>query len=95
MYFGQIQAFSQLSKPRLHAPDHQPVVRGFQRDEQCRVRICALVEVVLQMYFGSCIEVHKALLVTFTDHNAFPLVEVNVFSVQHDHLSNTHPRGSE
>ena len=47
------------------------------------------------MYFCPCIEVDKTLLIALTDHNAFSLVEVNVFSVQHNHFSNTHSRRSK
>ena len=81
---------SKISQACFNAADLQSIIRFAKRDEQGRAVIAARVEIVSQMYFGACIKIHRALLVSLAQYDALAPLEIDVSDVELYQLANAH-----
>ena len=61
-----------------------------KRNEQGGGVVVSAVKIFFQMNLGASVEVDNAFLVAFTQHDAFPVLEVDVVSVEFNELPNAH-----
>ena len=95
VHLGDTKLPSVLTKTNLYATDLQALMGLLQGYKQCRVIVSSAIQVVLQVYLRSGIEVYNPFLITFTEYNTFSLVIVDIGTVEQDHFSYTHPGGGQ
>ena len=91
MYLLHAELPPECSHSALNPADTQPTVRRTQGNKECILSVDTAVQICLQMNLRSCIEVNNALLIPFTEYNAFTFVKIHIITIQTYHLTDTHP----
>ena len=86
----EVYTLSKLTQTNFYSTNGQPCVRFMQTHKQCRISVCALLQIFFEVDFSPCVEINLTLFVALAKHYTLAFLEVNVFTIDFHQLPYTH-----
>ena len=82
MHLMKTQLTTNFAEPDLHAADLKPVKWLQQGYKQCFIAVCAFAQIALQVDLCPGVKVDLALLISFTENDAFPIFKIHITAIE-------------
>ena len=89
MHLMKTQLTTDFAKSDLHAADLKPVKWLQQGYKQCFIAVCAFAQIALQVDLCPGVKIDLALLISFTENNAFPVFKIHITAIELYELTDT------